>query len=81
MTVPFEKNPYAAKLMQGFRMYIRGTKHDFPFINIRKVPREVLKSEGGEAFKTSALSLVFNSSHGTEWKIMFDPLETGFSIE
>ena len=24
----------------------RGIKHDFPFINIRKVPREVLKTEG-----------------------------------
>ena len=24
----------------------RVTKHDFPFINIRKVPREVLKTEG-----------------------------------
>ena len=23
-----------------------GIKHDFPFINIRKVPREVLKTEG-----------------------------------
>ena len=25
---------------------IRGIKHDFPFINFRKVPREVLKTEG-----------------------------------
>ena len=25
---------------------IRGIKHDFQFINIRKVPREVLKTEG-----------------------------------
>ena len=24
----------------------RGIKHDFPFINIPKVPREVLKTEG-----------------------------------
>ena len=24
----------------------RGNKHDFPFINSRKVPREVLKTEG-----------------------------------
>ena len=24
----------------------RGIKHDFPFINIRKVGREVLKTEG-----------------------------------
>ena len=28
-------------------MYIiRGIKHDFPSINIRKVPRELLKTEG-----------------------------------
>ena len=26
--------------------HIRGIKHDFPFINICKVPREVLKTEG-----------------------------------
>ena len=25
-----------------------GIKHDFPFINIRKVPKEVLKTEGGD---------------------------------
>ena len=24
----------------------RGIKHDFPFINIRKVPRKILKTEG-----------------------------------
>ena len=24
----------------------RGIKHDFPFVNICKVPREVLKTEG-----------------------------------
>ena len=28
------------------KVIIRGIKHDFPFINIRKVPREVLKTEG-----------------------------------
>ena len=27
------------------KVYI-GIKHDFPFINIRKAPREVLKTEG-----------------------------------
>ena len=47
----------------------RGIKHDFPVINIRKVPREVLKSEG------KALS--FQPSRGTlrmlmNDKIMFD---------
>ena len=26
--------------------YNRGIKHDFPFNNIRKVPREALKTEG-----------------------------------
>ena len=29
-----------------FVTYIRGIKLDFPFINIQKVPREVLKTEG-----------------------------------
>ena len=28
------------------QFYYRGIKHNFPFINIRKVPREVLKTEG-----------------------------------
>ena len=27
-------------------IYIIGIKHDFPFINMRKVPREVLKTKG-----------------------------------
>ena len=27
-------------------VFNRGIKHDFPFINIRKVPREVSKTEG-----------------------------------
>ena len=40
--------------------YTRGIKHDFPFINIRKVPREVLKTEG------EALRMLMND------KIMFD---------
>ena len=42
-----------------------GIKHDFPFINIRKVPREVLKTEG---FNTSlgTLRMLMND------KIMFD---------
>ena len=44
-----------------------GIKHDFPFINIRKVPREVLKTEG-EVFNTSrgTLRMLMND------KIMFD---------
>ena len=39
----------------------RGIKHDFPFINIRKVPREVLKTEG-----EGTLRMLMND------KIMFD---------
>ena len=35
----------------------RGIKHDFPFINIRKVPREVFKTEGEVQFN-SRLHLV-----------------------
>ena len=47
----------------------RGMKHDFPFINICKVPREVLK--------TSGFALGFQPSRGTlrmlmNYKIMFD---------
>ena len=32
--------------MQRALLYNIGIKHNFPFINIRKVPREVLKIEG-----------------------------------
>ena len=47
----------------------RGIKYDFPFINIHKVPREVLKNEGK--------ALGFQPSRGTlrmlmNDKIMFD---------
>ena len=50
-------------------LFDRGIKHDFPFINIRKVPREVLKTEGE--------ALGFQPSRGTlrmlmNDKIMFD---------
>ena len=46
-----------------------GIKHDFPFINMRKVPREALKTEGD--------ALGFQPSQGTlrmfmNDKIMFD---------
>ena len=48
---------------------IRGIKHDFPFINIRKVPREVLKTEGeARGFQTSRWTLRM-SMHD---KIRFD---------
>ena len=52
-----------------FLKYIRGIKHDFPFINIRKVPREVLKTEGeARGFQPSrgTLRMLMND------KIMFD---------
>ena len=47
----------------------RGIKHDFPFINIRKVPREVLKTEGearGFQLSRGTLRMLMND------KIMFD---------
>ena len=47
----------------------RGIKHDFPFINIRKVQREVLKPEGeARGFQPSrgTLRMIMND------KIMFD---------
>ena len=47
----------------------RGIKHDFPFINIRKVLREVLKTEGeARCFQPSrgTLRMLMND------KIMFD---------
>ena len=35
------------RILPAFEIFfIRGIKHDFPFINIRKVPREDLKTEG-----------------------------------
>ena len=46
-----------------------GIKHDFPFINIRKVPREVLNTEGeARGFQPSrgTLRMIIND------KIMFD---------
>ena len=47
----------------------RGSKHDFPFINICKVPREVLKTEGeARGFQPSrgTLQMLMND------KIMLD---------
>ena len=49
--------------------YNRGIKHDFSFINIRKVSREVLKTEGeARGFQPSrgTLRMLMND------KIMFD---------
>ena len=44
----------------------RGIKHNFPFINIRKVPREVLKTEGE--------ARGFQSSRGTLRMLMNDKI-------
>ena len=47
----------------------RGVKHDFPFINICKVPRDVLKTEGearGNQHSRGTLRMLLND------KIMFD---------
>ena len=49
--------------------FTRGIKLDFPFINIRKIPREVLKTEGeARGFQPSrgTLRMLMND------KIMFD---------
>ena len=49
--------------------YNRGIKYDFPFFNICKVPREVLKTEGkAQGFQPSqgTLQMLMND------KIMFD---------
>ena len=32
--------------LHAWVLHIRGIKHEFPFISICKVPREVLKTEG-----------------------------------
>ena len=48
---------------------IRGIKRDFPFINIHKVPREVLKTEGeARGFQPSRGTLRMLKND----KIMFD---------
>ena len=44
----------------------RGIKHDFPFINIRKVPRAVLKTEG--------VARGFQPSRGTSRMLMIDKI-------
>ena len=51
------------------KLYNRGIKHDFPFINIRKVPREVLIIEcEAQGFQPSrgTLRMLMND------KVMFD---------
>ena len=50
-------------------VFIRGIKHDFPFINTRKVLREVLKTEGETlGFQASRETLRMSMND----KIMFD---------
>ena len=46
--------------------FIRGIKHDFPFINIRMVPREVLETEGEARY--------FQPSRGTLRMLMHDKI-------
>ena len=64
--------PFLRKLRNELnfsRHFIRGIKHDIPFINIRKVPREVLKIEGvARGFQPcrGTLRMLMND------KIMFD---------
>ena len=53
-------------LFSGNSVDNRGIKHDFPFINIRKVPREVLKTEGE--------ARGFQPSRGTLRKLMNDKI-------
>ena len=56
-------------LIYGLRPVNRGIKHDFPFINICKVPMEVLKTEGeaqGLHHSRGTLRMLMND------KIMFD---------
>ena len=62
-------HPAADKTLTDGRFSNRGIKHDFPFINICKVPREVLKTEGeARGFQPSrgTLQMLMND------KIMFD---------
>ena len=66
----FDHRIALSRCFNGIPKHNRGIKHDFPFINIHKVPREVLKTEG---LKPG----VFNTSRGPlkvlmNDKIMFD---------
>ena len=61
-------------------MNIRGIKHYFPFINIRTVPREVLKTEAeARGIQPSRGTLRFqhfprDRANVNEWKIMNDKI-------
>ena len=43
------------------------------FINIRKVPREMLKTSGSSGFALGFQHLPRDLANVNEWKIMFDP--------
>ena len=63
--IPF----YLYQKLSGTVFFIIGIKHDFSFINIRKVLREVLKTEGEPSvFNTSLRTLRMLMTD----KIMFD---------
>ena len=65
----YSKKCFKIYIMLVEKIFNRGIKHDFPFINIRKVPREVLKTEGeARGFQPSrgTLRMLMND------KIMFD---------
>ena len=47
---------------------IGGIKHDFPFINIRKVLREGLKTEG-EALNLRLYSVIYTQNHDVMSKV------------
>ena len=60
---------YVERLLNTRSLAIIGIKHDFPFLNIRKVPREVLKTEGkvrGFSISRGTLRMLMND------KTMFD---------
>ena len=62
-------------LIKHFKYFSRGIKHNFLFINIRKVPREVLNTEGeSRGFQPSrgTLRMLMND------KIMFDHRRSTF---
>ena len=45
-SIPGDSGGFSTCLVFLFFVNNIGIKHDFPFINIRKVPREVSKAEG-----------------------------------
>ena len=68
-TDPFVVWPVLVIVLLYASVIIRGIKHDFPFINIRKVPREVLNTEG--------VAQGFQPSRGTLRMLMNDKIMIG----